>query len=186
MFLTESLPQLEYYKDNKKEEIPVDSHSLTPPKLYQQKKDWTCAIACIRSILSAFDIKQSEENIINHYSLKPKPLFSKDIKKLNMFSDKYDIIYGCDVSNNKINISYLLNLFYENYYIMVECMVSYSHWMILLGYYNFGDIKKLIFYDPYYNEIKKFGLEEFYVMWKDGNYDKNNIERDFIAIKKGV
>lgn len=185
MFLTESLPELEYYKTNKKIEIPKKSYSITPPKLYQQKKDWTCAVACIRSILSAFNIFMPEDDIVSEYSLNPHPLFSKDIKKLNIFEDN-DVIYGCNISNEKIDINYLINLLYDDYYIMIETMFSYSHWMILLGYYNFGEIKTLIFYDPYYNELKKFNLEEFYVMWKDGNYNKNKIIKDFIAVKKGV
>lgn len=164
----------------KRELLIKNSISQTPPKLYPQERDWTCCIACIRTLLSAGKAPiLSEDDIVKKYKISPGPLYSKDIKKLNLLY-KYDVKYGCD---NDITFDEIIKLMQENYFIMLESMVNYSHWMVLLGYYtNTDDIEnyKLLFFDPYYNEVRLIRTDEFINMWSDGDSD---IERDYLAIK---
>lgn len=172
---------LQYREDMKN----LDSVSLTPPRLYPQERDWTCAIACIRSIFSALGNDLSEDEIIEEYSMIPGPHYSKDIKKLNIL-ERYDVIYGCDLKDAKLDT--LIDYMNDGYYIMVESMINYAHWHVLLGYYtisDFTDVEKFKFlmYDPYYNELKLVNVDEFDGMWIDGNYANTGVEKDFIAIK---
>ncbi len=163
-----------------------ESVSNTPVKLLPQERDWTCAIGCIRTILSALDDKVLEEDeFIERYSMKPGPHYSKDIKEKKILQG-YDVRYGCDTSN--ICIDDVIALMKEGYYVMLESMVNYAHWMVLLGYYtcyDFQDVEKhkMLFYDPYYNEIKLMNADEFLSMWIDGNYAETKVEKDFIAIR---
>jgi len=171
------------YRENMKN---LDSVSFTPPKLYPQERDWTCAVACIRTILSAFGNDVSEDELINKYSMTPGPYFSKDIKKLGLL-ENLDVIYGCDLDAAKLDT--VIDYMKDGYYIMVESMINFAHWHVVLGYYtisDFTDVEKFKFlmYDPYYNELKLVNVDEFDGMWLDGNHAKNGIEKDFIAIRK--
>ena len=81
----------------------------------------------------------------------------------------------------------ILNLLENGYYIMLESMVNYSHWMVLLGYYVVKDTKnleehKILFYDPYYDDLKLLNADEFIGMWIDGNYENTKVKNDFIVI----
>ena len=156
------------------------SISQVPPNLYKQDRDWTCAIACIRTLMSGIiENVPSEDYFIEKYKLKPGPLYSKNIKELKILNE-YNVIYGCD---NKSNFDDITNLLKQNYFIMLESMVNYSHWMVLLGYYVVGkniEEYKLLFYDPYYNDLRLIRTDEFISMWRDGGSD---ILNDFIAIK---
>lgn len=162
-----------------------DVISKTPKRLYPQERDWTCSIACIRTILSGIDPSiPSEDSFVELYDLKPGPLFSKDIKNLNLL-ENYDVIYGCDLINPSFD--QLLSYINDNYFVMIESMLNFSHWFVLLGYFPSidSDIEhgKVLVYDPYYNETRLLILDEFIQMWLDGNHNINSIEKDFIAIK---
>lgn len=156
------------------------SVSQVPPILYKQERDWTCAIACIRTLISAINEDvPTEEYFIEKYNLKPGPLYSNDVMNLKIL-EKYNVKYGClkDIDFNEI-----VNLLNEGYYIMLESMVNYSHWMVLLGYFAVSeDIEqyKLLFFDPYYEEVRLIRADEFIGMWQDGD---GKIKHDFIAIK---
>lgn len=156
-----------------------------PLKMYPQERDWTCSIGCIRTILSGLiENVPSENSIIDMYAMTPRPYYSSDIKKVNIL-DEYDVIYGCDYS--KVNFDDILEICLKGYYIMLECMVNYSHWLVLLGYYPLSTGKveesKLLFFDPYYNEIKLINTDEFISMWVDGDFKNSNVKNDFVAIK---
>jgi hypothetical protein len=152
-------------------------------QLYPQETDWTCSIACIRTILSANDVKISENEYIQTYRMSPQPYYSKDIKNLHIL-DEYKTVYGCD--NPCIPFDDILNYMQNGYCVMVECLYNYAHWLVLLGYYpcSNGNIEqgRLLAYDPYYNEVRLLNVDEFLAMWIDGDYEHTRVKQDFIAI----
>lgn len=158
---------------------------MVPKKLYFQERDWTCVIACIRSITSSIRYIGTEMDIINDYSLYPKPRYSKDIKELHIL-DSFDTLYGCDFNKN-YGIKYLYDLLKDNYYIAVESMINYDHWLVLCGYFpnssNNISQQSVLLYDPYFNELRIYRAEEFCSMWLSGEHLNNNIKFDFIAVK---
>lgn len=170
----------------KKELLSKDAVSNTPKKLYPQERDWTCAFACIRTMLSSVEEEVLAEDVyVERYQLTPGPYYSKDIKAREVLKD-CDVLYGCDYDD--IEIDFIIDLMKKGYYIMLESMVNYAHWMVLLGYYpsyDFTDMEKskMLFFDPYYNEVKLLNADEFVSMWIDGNYANTKVEKDFIAIK---
>lgn len=165
----------------KREMLIKNSISLTPPQLFKQERDWTCSIGCIRTLLSAItNTVPSEDEIIKKYKIEPNNLYSKDIKDLNILY-KYDVKYGCD---KDLEFDKIIELMQKGYYIMLESMVHYSHWMVLIGYFtNSEDIEnyQLLFFDPYYNEIRLIRADEFIDMWADG--EDSDIQRDYIALR---
>ena len=61
--------------------------------------------------------------------------------------------------------------------------------MVLIGCYSFGnntdpETIKLLFYDPYYNDIKIILLDEFINVWIDADVKENGVEKDYLAIRK--
>lgn len=174
----------EYFK---KRDIPCkESVSNTPPFLYPQERDWTCSIACIRTILSAIEEEVlGEEEIVTKYNMLPGPYYSKDLKTLGILNS-YDVKYGCDDKN--VTFEDIIAMVKDGYYVMLECMVNYAHWFVLLGYYthqDFTDIEKanLLLFDPYYNQVRLMNVDEFINMWMDGNYANTGVEKDYIAFK---
>lgn len=156
-----------------------------PAKLFPQERDWTCAFACLRTLMSGFERDLiSEDQIVTDYKPIPGPHYSRDIKKLGIL-DKYDVVYGCD--QNQIDFDYVLDLCRDGYYLMLESMINYAHWMVFLGYYPFVsenlEESQILLYDPYYNKVRLNSTDEFINMWLDGNYENTKIERDFIAVR---
>lgn len=152
---------------------------------HRQNTDWTCSIACLRTMMTAFDKSiPSEEALVEEYNLQPGPHYSEELKRIGILKN-YQAVYGCD--NPNITFDQVLEYMEQGYAIMLECMVNYAHWMVLLGYYPLSDNDgktSLIFYDPYYNWIRKFRADEFMNMWQDGDWGSTNIIKDFIAIRK--
>ena len=66
----------------------------------------------------------------------------------------------------------MLNYLKSGYFVMIEGMLNYAHWLVLLSYYpdssslNVGDARVLVF-DPYYNKVRLVILDEFINMWVD-------------------
>lgn len=156
-----------------------------PKAMYPQERDWSCSLACIRTMLSGFlEEVPTEEELIHRYKIQMGPYYSKEIKAYHML-DEYDVIYGCDTDNHDFDT--ILDYAENGYYIMLESMVNYAHWMVFLGFYpvngkSFED-SKLLMYDPYYNEVRLLRADEFISMWRDGNYENTKIDRDYIAMK---
>ena len=157
-----------------------------PRNLYPQERDWTCAFACIRTMLSGIskDVP-TEDELIATYQLKPGPHYSKEIKGYHML-DAYDTVYGCDREGKTLDM--ILDYMEQGYFVMLESMINYAHWMVLLGYYPLCgeniEQAKLLMYDPYYDEVRLVNADEFIGMWRDGNYETTRIDRDFIAVKQ--
>lgn len=157
-----------------------------PNRLYKQERDWTCAFACIRTMLSAFGEEKEESWYVDEYKLVPGPHFSKDIKRLGIL-DGYDVIFGCDETEKSIDK--ILEYSQQGYYIMLESMYNFAHWMVFVGYFPVrGDTNieehKMLFFDPYMDSMRLLSAEEFDGMWLDGNHRDNGVYHDFIAIKK--
>ena len=47
----------------------VDVVSVIPPRLYKQERDWTCSVACLRSIASKYKDLGSEDEIVSKYKM---------------------------------------------------------------------------------------------------------------------
>ncbi|MBE6030558.1 MAG: hypothetical protein E7225_03045 [Clostridiales bacterium] len=166
-----------------------ESISLTPPRLYRQERDWTCSVACLRTILSAFmDEVPAEDSFVVNCGMQPGPCYSGGVKTQGLLNEEeYDVVYGID--HPEIEFEDILDLMKEGYYIMLESMVNYAHWMVLLGYYAIAphdnmENYQLLFYDPYYNQVRMINADEFIGMWIDGNYENTKVEKDFVAVRK--
>lgn len=157
-----------------------------PKRLYRQERDWTCAIACIRTMLSAFGEEKDEAWYVKEYKFVPGPHFSKDIKRLGVL-EGYDVIYGCDQTDKSLDM--ILEYSAKGYYLMLESMYNFSHWMVFVGYFpvrGTSNIEehKMLFFDPYLDSMRLLSAEEFEGMWLDGNHKDNGVYCDFIAVKK--
>lgn len=175
----------EYFTGNV-EQFPKCNIINAPCTLYVQERDWTCSIACLRSILRGTTQNvPSEEYFINTFKMSPGPHYSKDIKDLEMLKDfnLQTVIFGCECQ--KITPNTLLHLLADGCYVMVESMINYSHWLVLLGYTYNEDNEgcQVISYDPYYNRVRVDIAEEFFEMWHDGDYQTSGVHHDFIAIR---
>lgn len=163
-----------------------ETSAMIPRMLYYQERDWTCIIACPRSICSSIRELGTENEIIEEYKLAPGPRYSRDIKNLGIL-EEYQARYGCDEYENIKNIGFLYELLKERWYVMVEGMLNYDHWQVLCGYFPNNtyetENQTILLYDPYYNELRQFRADEFYNMWISGEYNKNHIKKDFIAVK---
>ena len=100
--------------------------------------------------------------------------------------EQYDVKYGSDKTDTTFDD--ILELMEQGYYIMLESMVNYAHWMVILGYFNSADSNdieksKILFFDPYYNEVRLINTDEFLGMWIDGDYNTTKVKNDYIAIR---
>lgn len=166
--------------------VPEQSVANVPNELVCQNRDWTCSLACIQSLLSSVGGKyKDEDEIIAKYNLTPAPYYSKDIKGLGIL-EGYDVIFGCDIENASVELIY--NYLKQGYYLMVECMYNVSHWVVMLGIFSTGDKrdladKKVLLYDPYYDNVRLENADEFNEMWCDLSNPGVSIVKDFIAVK---
>ena len=163
----------------------VSNISMFPKYLYRQERDWTCSIAVLRSITSSIKDIGSEDDIIEKYDFKMGPNYSKDIKDKGILSSEdFDVLYGCDFKD--LDISDLWYLFERGYYIACEWMINYDHWTVILGFVKFDDVEDsmMVYYCPYYDEIRMIRAMEFDSMWCSGEFLKNSVKGDFIAVKQ--
>lgn len=177
----------EYFTDCKPT-VPRKSVNYSCGTYYKQERDWTCSIACIRTMSSKF-MKEvpSEDFFVEAYELKPGPHYSKDIKTLGIL-DEFSVVYGCDIGENEKNINTIIDLISDGYAVMMETMLNYAHWVVVLGYFIIGepeDLEKhtMLVYDPYYDKVRLLIADEFLAMWIDGNHSDTGVVKDFIAIK---
>lgn len=55
------------------------SVSNTPPRLFRQERDWTCSVACIRTLLSGRTAEVPSENeFIEKFGLVPGPHYTDE------------------------------------------------------------------------------------------------------------
>lgn len=179
-------PKAEYFEDYHFHNT-LDTNIWNVPKhFYPQERDWTCSIAVLRTILSSFSDVASEDEIIEKYGFKEGPHYSCEIQEKNVIdSKKVRVYYGCNYRNSGRDFSEILNLLKNGYYVAVETMINFDHWVVLLGYSHLGDFDDdmITYYCPYFSEIRTVHFSEFVEMWKSGNYAQNDVVNDFIAVK---
>lgn len=157
-----------------------------PKHLLRQERDWTCALACVRTALTCFlDAPPSEGALIERGGFRPGPLFSDDLMKL-LKTEEWELRCGCDAPEAELGD--VIALLDEGYSVMLESMYNYSHWMVLLGYFALGsgelaETDRLLCYDPYYHEVRLLNADEFSGMWLDGNHAKNGVRGDYLALR---
>ena len=63
------------------------SVSNTPPRLFRQERDWTCSVACIRTLLSGRTAEVPSENeFIEKFGLVPGPHYTDEFLAKGMLS----------------------------------------------------------------------------------------------------
>ena len=212
------------------------SVSKVPPVLYPQEADWTCSVACVRTILSGIlggpQGVPGEAEIVARFGLKPGPHFSAEIRDLGLLEPGgagrtggaqdagagraggpqgagagepggrpeagsagglcpgiSDVIYGADENLGGLKtIPDMCDYMRAGYYVMLESMINYSHWMVMLGYFSLGgsgdsEDGRILFYDTYYDRVRLEIADEFAGMWEDPEADVNGIRHDFICVK---
>lgn len=173
----------EYFKYE--EPTTFTSASNTPPQLFRQERDWTCSIACIRTLLSGRTPNvPSENDYIEKYELKAGPHYVDEILEKQMLVPARIIKTHKNYQEPEIGLPLLLKLLDEKYYIMAECMYNYAHWVVVLGYFavrNREDTEEhqILLYDPYYDQVRLVIADEFLTMWCDPEGHK----KEFIAIR---
>lgn len=155
-----------------------------PKKFYYQERDWTCSIAMLRTITSSIKDIGLEDEIIKKYNFIPSPYYSEQLKEKGVLDNKdITVLYGCD--NKNCDISDIIHLLKEGYFVGLETMINYDHWVVLLGYSKLGDYDEdvMLYFCPYFYEVRTIHFSEFIEMWRSGNYENNKIVNDFIAVK---
>ena len=160
----------------------------TVSNVYRQERDWTCSIACLRTIMSGImpDTEiPTEDYYVNNTGLTMGPQNSRTLKELGYLDGlDYKIAFE-EKAPTSNQVGFLLDLM-TDYNVMIECMINYAHWIVLLGYIHLGNIEedRIVYYDPYYNRVNIIVADELISMWHD--IGSNPLEQDYIAIKKGL
>ncbi len=157
----------------------------TPPRLFAQERDWTCAVACIRTLVSGLTPHvMSEDDYIKEYNLIKGPHYVPELLAKGMLTPAREIKTDTDYAKEDLNLKLLCRLLQEKYFIMAESLLNYDHWVVILGYYATRDKEdteehSVLIFDPYYDKVRLMIAEEFETMWcsPEGNY------RAFVAIK---
>ena len=153
-------------------------------EVFPQERDWTCSVASIRTLLSGSkncDIP-TEDWFVSTYKLEKGPYNSKQILDKGLVSS-YDYKLGCTEPILEGNQLFKLTQLMKTHNVMIECLINYAHWIVLLGYVKLGTIEqdKFIYYDPYYHRIQTIIADELMSMWYDIS---GTMHRDYIAIAK--
>lgn len=158
-----------------------------PAMFYKQERDWTCALACLRSLCSGIYPLDSEDRLIERYGFQPGPIYSKDIKAAEMLDEVIlNVKYGCDEElPERLDPSDVWHLLYDGYFVMVNWMQSFDHWTVVLGYFPEQDPEKsqILYWCPYFNELRMVRAGDFEVMWHGGQQSGYIGPGDYIAIK---
>lgn len=163
-------------------EIPYAA-SCMPPVLYAQGVDWTCALACVRSIASGLAVLPDDGVLVRKMGLSPGPVYSGTIKRSGILDmPGIGVRYGCDVQD--VSIRDLWRFLDHGWRVMVNWMYSYDHWTVLTAYIPVEkdpDYHVLQHWDPYCGEIFQIRAAHFSVMWQSGGNEGHR--HDFIAVR---
>lgn len=157
----------------------------TVKTLYPQGDDWTCALACFRTLLTCNGITVTEADLISICAIKPGPKSSAEVEKWSeSMGLSLDIRYGWDNAYINTKPAQLLHELIHNYNVMIELLLNYAHWVVVLAYYKMGTLDEdvVVIYDPYFNQVRQFHASEVFAMWYgigDGTYD-----HDYVAVIK--
>lgn len=152
--------------------------------VYKQDRDWTCSIACLRTIASHTAYLPEEYDILQRYKINKGPQSSHSIR--DWMKDDERFRYGCvDTIPEDYKLTYLTDLM-KTHNVMIECMLNYEHWVVILGYVYLGsdELAQFIVYDPYYNNVRVIIAEELVSMWY--GVEDYPIHRDYVACRKDV
>lgn len=88
----------------------------------------------------------------------------------------------------KKNINTVIDLISDGYDVMMETMLNYAHWVVVIGYFIIEepvDLGKhtVLVYEPYYDKVRLLIADEFLAMWIDGDHKDTSVVKDFIAFK---
>jgi hypothetical protein len=162
------------------------SVARVPSSLFRQERDWTCSVACVRTLLSGVGERVPSENaFIKKYHLVAGDHFVEEIIEKQMFPQYLKIKTYADFPQEELNLELLCKLLNENYFIMAETIINGDHWVVVLGYYAVRDKKnpeehQILIYDPYYDAVRLVIADEFETMW----CSPKGKSREFIAISK--
>lgn len=161
---------------------------VIPPRLFKQERDWTCSMACLRTLLSLgtrYDLSIPEEDeFISRYGIKPGPHYSQEVKTW-ILGLKGEFRFGhedYDVPDE----SKVWEMLRDGWSVAVNWLMSYDHWCVILGWYVLSDAPEnniVQFYDPYYNDVRWVHAPDLGVMWQSGNPD--GPKRDYFAYRWG-
>lgn len=158
-----------------------------PPKMFRQERDWTCSIACLRTIASKFKDVEGEDEIVRKYGLNPGPHYTDDLVKCGIL-DEFDFEVSSTVPPNVAEeLKRVYHLLETGATVMVETCRSFDHWLVLLAYFPGGheytEDQYVLMWDPYYAETFLMRVSEFCDEWLSGYWESNGVACDFIAIK---
>lgn len=137
--------------------------SEIPKNLYVQERDWTCAIACFRSIVDS-DI--AEPNFIQQNSIMRGPHYTTEMKTKEWPHPNFEVKYAeGDVSD--LDPSVVWQHLYEHWRVMLETDLNGGHWMIVLALVPTQNSWDAVVWDPYYGRARVFDLPELLCMCHD-------------------
>lgn len=164
----------------------VNAVSAIPPKLYKQERDWTCSVACLRSIASKYKDLGSEDEIVSKYGMDHGPYYAHELISCGLL-DEFDYETTSVKPNPFNDLQRVYKLLAGGATVMVETCKSFDHWLVLLAYFpngcEFTEDHSVLMWDPYYNETLLMRASEFCDEWLSGEWASNNILCDFLAIK---
>lgn len=163
--------------------IISDKNAMT---MHKQNRDWTCSIACLRTILGT---QKTEDWFVNIFHMKPGPYYSGDFKKIADQFKGFSFLFGCDDSKcDDVEKFYkILSLIKDGWSVMIETMYNYAHWLVILGFYPCGNKISncnILLWDPYSGNTRMKNMEEVISMWIDGDFAHTKIKNDYIAAKR--
>ena len=150
-------------------------------KYFKQETGYTCACACMRMILSHYDIESWEIDLEKEMNTDEEYGTTTDDWK--NYLDKIGFNY---IDGNGSNLSQLEWLIDNGYLVVVTHIVEggVSHCSI----YNKHDEKYVYINDPAFGENKKHLIDDFMVMWAmDGlmpDLEFKQKYKYFLAIRK--
>lgn len=164
--------------------VITKSYASTIDKMFRQERDWTCAIACLRTL---FNGKFTEDELIEKHEIEKGPKYSKDIKPwIEGLARPRDYYLGCDYKYVNVRPAERLATLLNSYNVMVELTLNYAHWVVILHYAHLGSLADdvVTIYDPYFNKVRLFPAEEILSMWY--GIMEAEIEHDFVAVRKEI
>lgn len=149
----------------------------TVKKLCRQERDWTCSVACLRTLMSVSKELDSEETLVTKGNLVVGPQSSMDLLEAGILP-KDSIVPGSGERNGEFLWSLL-----RTCNVMIECSISYAHWLVIMAAWeNDNGDKYIQMYDPFYDYIRIENWDSVIEMWYDISGLK--VDQDFIALPK--
>lgn len=161
--------------------------AVFPQRLFGQERDWTCCLACVRSLVSGLVTVPAEDELIKRYGFVPGPIYSKQIKESGALNIQgLDVVYGCDEKDpENLDPSVIWDLLDRGYRVMANWMMSYDHWTMMLGYISDEDPDKasFVYWCPYFLETRMVRAGDFESMWHGGAQNGVIGPGDYIAVR---